>query len=99
MNKIALELIKIANDLDDLEQYIYAEQIEDIAKDLISKADTAPAPSKQPQIQSEPIKQLVKEVDADKEFKKDKKDKSNKKTKIKGLVEGQDFILDKHSEE
>ena len=97
MKRIALELLKISDSLDDLGLYRFSETTAKIADDLLSEADVSPAPAKQPQIQPEPIKQNPKE--ADKEFGKDKKEnKTKKKPGIKGLVEGQDFVVNKKTE-
>lgn len=60
MIKISSQLFQIANNLDDLKLHIFAEKIENIAKDLIVEAEMTPVPSKQPQIQPEPILQNLK---------------------------------------
>ena len=89
MNKIALNLLKIAEMLDDLGFFNLAEQTIDIAEDLLSKADMTPVPSKQPQIQKDPIMMPPhQEKEAYKEFVKDKK-----KKRKNGIVEGEDVIL------
>jgi len=52
----------------------------------------AQIPAKQPQIQEEPIKQDLKEKEAKKEFKQDQN-----KSKQKGIVKGQDYVLNRRN--
>ena len=99
MKRIALDLLKIANTLDDLELHFFAGQVTDVAEELLAEAELTPLPAKQPLIQTEPINQNPHEKEAIKEFSKDKKDKNNKKTnKEKGIVEGRDYIVHQKSE-
>lgn len=84
MKKIAFELLKKANDLDDLKLYTFAENIENIAKDLIVESEMTPVPSKQPQIQSEPIQQVL---------------KNRKKTQKKNIDQSKNIKIEKLQEE
>lgn len=85
-------LCKIANKLDNLGLYKEANDIDDVVKSLVK----AQVPCRQPQIQEEPINQNIQEKEAKKEFKFDKKKKKGHK---KNVVEGNNFIFDKKSED
>ena len=88
MNKTAQLLLKIANELDELG---FADKAEEI--DKIVEAMPEVQPAAQPQIQGEPIKQGIKEIEGDKTFKRDVKKAPKKKGKGLGIVHGEDFIM------
>ena len=84
------QLLKISNQLDDLELTKMADKIEEIAEGI----KTAMEPTKQPQIQQlEPTIQKHDPTEAKKEFVKDVQVDKKKKKKRKGLVEGQDYVF------
>jgi hypothetical protein len=86
-------LCKIANKLDNLGLYKEANEIDSVVKYLVK----AQVPCRQPQIQKEPINQILQEKEAKTEFKFDKK--KNKKGHKKNVIEGNNFIFHKKSED
>jgi hypothetical protein len=86
------QLLKIANDLDDLELVKIADEIEEIAGSVKASVDSAP--TFQPQLQGmEPTIQKHEPAEAKKEFVKDVQVDKKKKKKRKGIVEGQDYVF------
>lgn len=94
MKEIVKYLLKIANELDEINLVRIASRVDNVANLILKEAQI---PAKQPQIQEEPI---VMPKESEKEFVEDKKEEKKKKRKknYKGVKEGEDFLVHKKME-